>query len=719
VGKTLVVHQEGANKKNKKSLLRTPHERNFRHALTVIVMKKISSAFVIWLIILHLVILHQAQAQIKNEITQLINAGKYNAAISSLQKQAKEKNDVEQLAIVYSQIGEIYYEYLHNYPEAIKAYKKIITLNGISDSDLILNKIQLGNVYCRMGKYDDAIQIYQEIVNNYPANDFLHQTAQRKISNIKNALSNLQKQQTHIQNYANTDLAIQASFQIAELYRTDLNRPQEAIEQYRIIVEKYPRNAITPEAQWWIGQLNHKALHLEKEAISAYQQVIQNYPASSFAAEAYFQIGRIYESQGKYQEALAAFNSIVTGYPSFWKYPVVFYWQGVCYEQLMDYSNAISAYKIFINVYLPDADSVRLGDIGKYSENKLKISTEIEAKIRELQTALPKVEWEKAQALTKKGDYQTALPILRKILSLAPDSQYAQQAKKELKRAEVLAAIQQWQKEIDEQPQSLTAVIARFRIAETYEKELFDYQKAIAEYRKLIDVLCLVLSNAELRLNAALMRPTHKTDEKQESSWASKALYQIGSIYSHNLKNTNAAIETYQELIKKYPESKEAMMAHYQLAEIYRSLNKYQAAIKAYQEIIAYPERNWYSGDGCIDSFADAAQFHIGIVNYENLRDYKTALLTFQKFINDRPNSPRLAAAYVFIGLISEEQKNYQLAADSFEKAIDLVLNTNSVQASNLVNEVIFMDFGGSEPMTVLKRLRQKLEQINTDKNRK
>jgi tetratricopeptide (TPR) repeat protein len=671
-----------------------PHERNFRHALTVIVMKGISSAFVIWLIILHLVILHQAQAQIKNEITQLINAGKYNAAISSLQKQTREKNDVEQLAIVYSQIGEIYYEYLHNYPEAIKAYKKIVTLNGISDSDLILSKIQLGNVYCRMGKYDDAIQIYQEIVNNYPATDFLHQTAQRKISNIKNALSSLQKQQEHIQNYANTDLAIQASFQIAELYRTDLNRPQKAIEQYRSIVEKYPRNAIAPESQWWIGQLNHKALHLEKEAISEYQQVIQNYPTSSFAAEAYFQIGRIYESQGKYQEALAAFNSIITGYPSFWKYPVVFYLQGECYEQLMDYSNAISAYKIFINVYLPDADPVRLGDIGKYGESKLKFSTEIEAKIRELQTDLPKVEWEKAQALTKKGDYQTALPILRKILSIAPESQYAQQAKNQLKRAEALAAIQQWQNEIDEQPQSFTAVIARFRIAETYEKELFDYQKAIAEYRKLID-------------------------EKQEPSWASKALYQIGSIYSHNLKNTNAAIETHQELIKKYPESREAMMAHYQLAEIYRSLNKYQAAIAAYQEIIAYPERNWYSGDGCIDSFADAAQFHIGVVNYENLRDYKTALLTFQKFIHDRPNSPRLAAAYVFIGLISEEQKNYQLAADSFEKAIDLVLNSNSVQASNLVNEVIFMDFGGLEPMTVLKRLRQKLEQINADKNRK
>jgi len=656
-------------------------------------MKRISLAF-IWLIFLNLVIFYQSQAQIKSEITQLINAGEYNAAISNLRKQAKEKNDVEQLAMVYSQIGEIYYEYLHRYPEAIKAYSKIITLDGISDSDLILSKMQLGNVYCRMGKYDYAIQIYQEIVNNYPPGDFLYQIAQRKISNMKNALSNLQKQQAYIQNYKNADLAIQASFQIAELYRTDLNRPQKAIEQYRNIVEKYPRNVIAPEAQWWIGQLNHKALHLEKESISTYQKVIQNYPTSSFAAEAYFQIGRIYESQGKYQEALAAFKNITTGYPSFWKYPAVFYWQGICYEQLMDYSNAIAAYKIFITAYLPDADHVRLGDIGKYSENKLKISSDIEAKIRELQTALPKVEWQKAQVLVEKGDYQKALPIYRKILSIAPDSQYAQKAKNELERTEVMAAIQQWQNEIDESQQSFAAVIAQFRIAETYEKELFGYQKAIAEYRKIID-------------------------SEQESSWASKALYQIGSIYNYNLKNTNAAIKAYQELIKKYPNSVEAMMAQYQLAEIYRSQSKYQAAIKAYQEIIAYPERNWYSGDGFVDSFADAAQFHIGVVNYENLRNHKTALLTFQQFTHDRPNSPRLAAAYVFIGLISEEQKNYKQAADFFEKAIDLVVNSNSVQASNLVNEVICMDFGGSEPMTVLKRLRQKLEQININKTHK
>ncbi|MFQ6039992.1 MAG: tetratricopeptide repeat protein, partial [Candidatus Poribacteria bacterium] len=218
-----------------------------------------------------------------------------------------------------------------------------------------------------------------------------------------------------------------------------------------------------------------------------------------------------------------------------------------------------------------------------------------------MQTALPKVEWEKAQELTKKGDYQNALFSYRKILSIAPDSQYAQKAKKELKRTELLAAIQQWQNQIDERPQSLTAVIAQFRIAETYEKEFRDYQRAIAEYRKLID-------------------------EEQESSWTSKALYQIGSIYRHNLKNNDAAMKTYQELIKKYPKSREAMMAHYQLAEIYRSLSKYQDAIKAYREIIAYPERNWYSGDGYVDSFADAAQFHIGVVNYENLRDHKTAL---------------------------------------------------------------------------------------------
>jgi len=540
-----------------------------------------------------------------------------------------------------------------------------------------------------MGKYDDAIQIYQEIINDYPTSDFLHQTAQRKISNIKSALSNLQKQQEHFQNYPNTDLAIQAVFQMAELYRTDLNHPQKAIEQYRSIVEQFPNDAIAPEAQWWIGQLSHKALHLEEEAVSEYQKVIQYYPTSSFAGEAYFQIGRIHEERGRYQEALEAFNSIITNYPSFWKYSVVFYLQGVCYEKLMDYSNAITAYKIFINAYLSEVDYVRLGDIGKYSENKLKISTEIEAKIRELQTALPKVEWEKAQALTQKGDYQKALPIYRKILSIAPDSQYGQRSKNELKHTEIMAAIQQWHNEIEEQPKSLTATIAQFRIAETYEKKLQDYQRAIVEYRKLVD-------------------------EKRKLSWGSKALYQIGSIYNYNLQNTNDAIKAYSELIEKYPQSRESMMAKYQLAEIYRSQSKYQDAIETYQEIIAYPERNWYSGDGYIDSFADAAQFHIGVVNYENLRDHKSALLTFQQFIHDRPDSPRLAAAYVFIGLINEEQEIYQLAADSFEKAIDLVVNSNSVQASNLVNEVVSMDFGGSEPMTVLKRLRQKLEQINS-----
>ncbi len=637
-------------------------------------------------------LLSTAQSQIPGEVTQLINAKKYDAAISRLRKQVKTTKDVE-LAIVYSQIGEIYYDYMHNYPEAIKAYQKIIHLapKDISDADLILSKMQMGNIYCRMGEYNNAIRLYQEIVNDYSKSDFPYQIAQRKIVNIRNALSDLEKQQRIIQNSAHKSPAIQARLDIAELYHTDLNQPQKAIEQYRVVVEQNPFVAKAPEAQWRVGYILGKVLHLSEEAVTAYRKVIQSYSNSNFAAEAYFQIGRIRESQGQYHESLMAFTHIITDYPAFWKYPAVFYWQGICYERLQDYKSAIDAYKIFLNVYLPDVDPVRLGDIGRYSENTLKIETEIEANIRRLQTDMPKVEWQKAQKLIRAGDYAAALPLYQNVISIAPESQYAQQAKASLKKTELRAAIQQWQKDIATHPQTITAVLAQFRIAETYEEGLHvlhdNYHEAIAEYRKVVAMA-------------------------QEPSWAAKALYQIGIIYAHNLGDTDAATRTYQEVIHKYPDSTQAVMAQYQLAEIYRVLNKYTDALKAYHEIIAYPEHNLYSGEGYMDSFADAAQFRIGVVNYENLRDHKAALAAFHEFIKSRPSSPRLAAAYVFIGLINEGQANYQLATDAFEKAFDLVFSSNSVQAEKVVNEVISMDFGGSEQVQVLKRLRQKLGQL-------
>ena len=651
-------------------------------------MKKVIYLWLLWLIFICPITLSLAQTPI-DEITQLVDRGEYSTAISKLKELLKSLKQIDGIVLTYNKMGKIYYEYLHDYPSSIDVYKRIISLKqkGVSNDELIWSWMQIGDAYCRTGKYDSAITAYQNIVNDYPPSGSSLATIRGKIRAIKNAIARLKEEQKVIEERANTPLAIQARFRVSELYWRDLNTPQKAIEEFEKLIAEYPHASVASEAQWWIGHIYSKKLYKYTQAISAYQKVIQNYPTSNFAAESQFQIGNIYKNQGEYQQALQAFLNITTEYPSFWRLSAVFYWQGVCYEHLKDYSDAIGAYRTFVTVYLPEADYARLGDIGKYKESKLKIEDEIETKIRLLREDMPRVEYQKAEELTQRGEHLAIPPIYRKIISTAPDSQYAKKAREKLKHAELMSAIQRWQHTIDEQPDSSAAVLAQFRIAETYEEKFQNHRKAVEEYRKIVT-------------------------KPQEPSWAGKALYRIGSIL-YNLEDTREAIEAYTKLIAEYPESTEAMAANYQLGEIYRSLNKYVDALKFYHKTIAYPGRNWYSRGGYVDSFADAAQFRIGVVNYENLRNLAEALSVFEEFVKTRRESPRLAACYVFIGLINQDQKKYKLASDAFQKAYDLVLNSNSVQAAMIAREVKDMDFGGTEPVAVLKRLRQKLDELD------
>lgn len=647
-----------------------------------------------------------------SEVTSLINAGKYEEAISQLKKQLKQSEDVEQLSLIYNQIGEIQYEHLHDYTSALKTYQSIVELSpkGVSKYEIILSLMKIGDTYCRLGEYDKAIQTYQRLMKDYPETTLSSNLVQRKVQRIKTALNRLEEQkkilQNNLQNQSkDTDIAtVQAHFQIAEILRTSLNNPEAAIARYEKLLKDYPYSSVAPEAGWRIGYVYDKVLNLRDKAIDEYKKVVEKYPTSSFAAESLFRIGRIYEEEDNCNKALDSFNSLIQECPDFWKLPAVFYWKGICLEKMESYAKAIDAYKIFLIVYLPQTEQARLGDIGKYKQNKLKIEMEIESKISSLQAKLPEekqpntrnlnpqVEWNKAQDLIEKGNYLEALPIYRKLAIIAPNSEWIHKTKKQIRTIEYKAGIQNLRKKINSLlPKDYNAMVAQERIGEIYERGLKEYNKAIEEYNKLL-----------------LNYP--------KNSLSAKALYRIGDIYANTGKPAKA-IEVYNKLIKEFPNSFESTMANYQLAEIYSSQGKYREAISAYKDVLKCPSKTHYIGNGYVDSFADIAQFRIGVVFYKDLRELSLAKNSFSKFTQKRTDSPRLAAAYVFLGLINEEQKEYIKAVEHLQNAIELISNNGSIQAEMIVNEIQIVKFPDKEPMTVMKYLEDKVSSLKGKKH--
>ena len=161
---------------------------------------------------------------------------------SSLRNLADSTESVEQLSGIYEKLGDIYYAYTHQYPQALEVYDKIIQLSskGATAEELFLGYIKKGDVYCRMGKYEEAIETYQAFVDQFPPTHLAHKTGLRKIHSIQTALDDLQEQQRVIQAHKATPLAIEAKFHMAELYRNpyQLNRPERAIEIYEEILQQ-------------------------------------------------------------------------------------------------------------------------------------------------------------------------------------------------------------------------------------------------------------------------------------------------------------------------------------------------------------------------------------------------------------------------------------------------------------------------------------------------
>ena len=624
-----------------------------------------------------------AETKIVN-VSTLIQAGKFDEATQSLQDLANSTKDIDQLSGIFHQLGEIHYNYTREYPKALNAYSRVIQLKAETPTaaDVFLAHIKKGDVYCRMGQFDDAIRTYHALLNQFPSTHFAHETCSQKIRNIQTALETLEAQRQVARTYVGTSSAVEAQFQIAEIYRRhyQLNQPEQAIVQYNIILNEHPHAKNAPEAQWRIGNLWHVVLNDPESAITAYRKVPLNYPTSNFAADALYQIARIHEKKGQFQQAASILEALIDKYPDFWNTHSAFYWLGVCHENSKDYRRALQAYRTFLHVYLPSLEPAYFGQIGRHNQSHAQIETALRTKIDLLETESPRVEWDKITQLISLSHHDKALHLVQQLIADAPQSEYAKKAQSQLNTIASFASIQKLQHRISESSESAAIAQGRFRIATIYERGLQDYHQAIAIYRHLID-------------------------DYPNSPWAAEASYRIGLIYLEHLDDTEMAIQSHQGLIEKYPSSSHTMMATFQLGEIYRTLNRYDEALQAYQTTITYPERNSYLAEGYKDSFADRARFRIGRVHYEDGR-YNDARMTFQEFTNSRPQSPRLAAAYVYFALMNQEREDWPRAAQAYNRAINLIDNSH-IQAEMVVKEVPRLGFQSTERTGVLRRLEE------------
>ena len=625
------------------------------------------------------------------DITALIKERRYPEAVAQLKINLKTSTDVDMRSQYYYQLGELYYNYTQQYPEALKAYERILALKdqGIPIAEIYLAYIKIGDVYSRMGNYDRAVQYFEVLVGMAPKTHFVHEIGLRRIRDIDTALKNREKQEEIIKNYKGTQLAAVAHFEIAELYRShsQLNQPELAITAYQTLLHNHPYDKLAAEAQWRIAHIRHTVLHQFTLAIDAYKKVVEDYPTTNFAAEALFHIGNLHRENLEYENAIDVYNTIIEKYPNFWNMHAVYYWISICHEQTQNYTEAHKALNIFINIYLPDLDPVYYGQIAMYDKSLSEVTELLTQKLTKFSELIPKYEYDKLQSLIDEGRYNDALPIAKHIIITYPNTQYSKRLVEQLPSLKHLSAIQNLQAHISNDRLN-AAEIARthLQIATIYERELLNYSKAVEAYNKVVQ-------------------------EHSQSPHAAEALYRIGIIYNDILEKPNSAINSFNTITSKYPNTLQAMMATFQVGEIYRNLQRYDEAIEAYQTTIGYPEREIYLSGGYKDSYADRAQFRIGRVHFEDQR-YTDARFAFEEFIKTRTDSPRLAAALIYLAVMHQESGNKQQALDYYQQAEKIITN-NHIQKQMVVDEAGNIGLQSSDD--VIEFLQEQQKRIKSE----
>ena len=625
------------------------------------------------------------------EVKDLIQQQRYTEAIKVLESLVERSNGLELRSQYYNQLGELYYNYTQQYPKALDVYKSILEMesDGLPTAEILLAYIKIGDVYSRMGRYDFAISSFRTLIDMVPSTQFVHELGQQRIRDIRMALKNLMLQREILRTYKGTPIHVVALFQIAELYRTQsqLNQPEKAIETYQELLEEHPTDKLAAEAQWRIAHIMHTTLHQYSLAISEYKKVVQKYPTSNFAAEGLFHIGNLHRDGKRFDQASITYNSIVDDYPNFWNMHAVFYSLGICYEELQEYSKALSSYKIFQQVYLPTLDPMYLGQVAMYDKTVSEVDELLQQKINSLTGLIPSQKFDRLVRYADDGRYDQALILIRDLIVNDPNSEYARQAASLHRSYEHLATIQKLNENIMGSNLKISEKSrTQLQIATIYERELLDYSKALDWYRKV-------------------------TEYDSKSTYAAEAHYRIGVIYSDILEKPNTALQTFNIVIEQHKNTLQAMMSTYQVGEIYRRLERYDEALRAYQTTIGYPERELYLPGGYNDSFADRAQFRIGRVHYEDQR-YADARYAFEGFIKNRPNSPRFAAAHIYLGVMYQESNDIEKAIEYYRKA-EKVLVDNQVQIQMVLDEA--GSFGLHSSKQVSKFLQDRIKRLTSE----
>jgi len=236
--------------------------------------------------------------------------------------------------------------------EGIKRNRSFIANPEVRDDMLGDAVLRTGDAYFKRNQYNQAIQYYDEAVNNkYSGYIYaLYQKALLEGLRNRNAEKILALEQIAT-DYPNSEYADDALFQLAIAYQ-EIGQPGRAIEPLRRLVSQYKNSSdLVVQSYLRLGLINYN-LGNQEAAINYYRQVFSNNPSAEEANVGLSALDEIYVSDMGRPDLLEAFLRTIPNYNfnDFSRDSLFFRSAETQYEN-GNYQRAIEGYQNYLNQF--------------------------------------------------------------------------------------------------------------------------------------------------------------------------------------------------------------------------------------------------------------------------------------------------------------------------------------------------------------------------------
>lgn len=219
------------------------------------------------------------------------------------------------------QIGDEYAGHLEEYEKAIELYEEMIRDYPNTEWERKA-MLHIGMTYQAQHKYNKAIKIYKSCVKKYlnldaqvalEAKEWISY-CEKRIKEEAKSLQEIGKLEKIIVKNPGSREAVQAQYQIGDIYSAEVNDYEQAIIAYQKVINNYPDSKLVISAMLRVA-LCYVDTNFGK-MVEICQKIIRQHPQSTQAAEASLLIADGYSRFRDYKQAIQLYRKVIRDFPS-------------------------------------------------------------------------------------------------------------------------------------------------------------------------------------------------------------------------------------------------------------------------------------------------------------------------------------------------------------------------------------------------------------------